>query len=84
LYLADRFVGGSAVGAGFWLLIAGHLLTAAAGVAAWRASRTGEEPERRRWRLLVPLLAVAASVGLLTAPVSAANGFLLARASFEG
>ncbi|WP_370970497.1 hypothetical protein [Amycolatopsis sp. cg9] len=84
LYLADRFVGGSAVGAGFWLLIAGHLLTAAAGVAAWRAGRTGEEPERRRWRLLVPLLAVAASVGLLTMPVFSTNGFLLARASFEG
>ncbi|MEU7784267.1 hypothetical protein [Amycolatopsis sp. NPDC049159] len=84
LYLADRFVGGSAVGAGFWLLVAGHLLTVAAGVAAWRASRSAEEPERRRWRLLVPLLAVTASVGLLTAPVSATNGFLLARSSFEG
>ncbi|WP_285482415.1 hypothetical protein [Amycolatopsis sp. NBRC 101858] len=84
LYLADRFVSGSAVGAGFWLLVGGELLTGAAGVAAWRAGRTYEEPERRRWRLLVPLLAVTASVGLLTAPVGSDNGFLLARAAFEG
>lgn len=84
LYLPDRFVGGSAVGAGFWLLLAGDLLTVAAGVAAWQANRQDDEPERRRWRLLVPLLAVAASVGLLTAPVGSDNGFLLARAAFEG
>ena len=85
LYLPDRFVSGSAVGAGFWLLIAAHLLTGAAGVAAWRANRDSDgEPERRRWRLLVPLLAVTASVGLLTAPVGSDNGFLLARAAFEG
>ncbi|MEU0794592.1 hypothetical protein ABZ342_31415 [Amycolatopsis sp. NPDC005961] len=84
LYLPDRFVGGSAVGAGFWLLLAGDLLTVGAGVAAWQANRQDDEPERRRWRLLVPLLAVAASVGLLTAPVGSDNGFLLARAAFEG
>jgi hypothetical protein len=84
LYLPDRFLGDSAVGGGFWLLLAGHLLTAAAGVLAWRATRTHEEPERRRWRLLVPLLAVTASVGLLTEPVRSGNGFLLARAAFEG
>ncbi|MFG1642259.1 hypothetical protein ACGFMK_18390 [Amycolatopsis sp. NPDC049252] len=85
LYLPDRFLGGSAVGAGFWLLVAGDVLTVAAGVLAWRAVRArDEEPERRRWRLLVPLLAVAASVGLLTAPVHSDNGFLLARAAFEG
>lgn len=84
LYLADRFVGGSAVGAGFWLLVAGHVLTGVAGLVAWRASRSPDEPERRRWRLLVPLLAVTASVGLLTAPVRSDNGFLLARAAFEG
>ncbi|MGW5716735.1 hypothetical protein ACWEVP_11285 [Amycolatopsis sp. NPDC003865] len=84
LYFPDRFVGGSAVGVGFWLLVAGHLLTAAAGVAAARANRSYEEPERRRWRLLAPLLAVTASVGLLTAPVRSDNGFLLARAAFEG
>ncbi|WIY03664.1 hypothetical protein QRX60_07360 [Amycolatopsis mongoliensis] len=84
LYLPDRFIGGSAVGAGFWLLVAGDLLTGVAGIAAWQAGRTDEEPERRRWRLLVPLLAVTASVGLLTAPVGSDNGFLLARAAFEG
>ncbi|MFJ1762043.1 hypothetical protein ACIOD2_17090 [Amycolatopsis sp. NPDC088138] len=85
LYLPDRFLGGSAVGAGFWLLVAGNVLTAGAGVLAWRAVRArDEEPERRRWRLLVPLLAVAASVGLLTAPVHSDNGFLLARSAFEG
>ncbi|WP_372672370.1 hypothetical protein [Amycolatopsis kentuckyensis] len=84
LYFPDRFIGGSAVGAGFWLLVAGHVLTAAAGIAAARASRNDDEPERRRWRLLAPLLAVTASVGLLTAPVSSDNGFLLARAAFEG
>jgi hypothetical protein len=85
LYLPDRFLGGSTVGAGFWLLVAGHVLTTAAGVLAWRAVRApDEEPEPRRWRLLVPLLAVTASVGLLTAPVRSDNGFLLARAAFEG
>ncbi|WP_244170040.1 hypothetical protein [Amycolatopsis tolypomycina] len=84
LYLPDRFLGSSAVGAGFWLLVAGHLLTGAAGVAAWRALRSHDEPERRRWRLLVPLLAVVAGAGLLTAPVHSGNGFLLARAAFEG
>lgn len=84
LYFPDHFISGSAVGAGFWLLVAGHLLTGAGGVAAWRASRNDDEPERRRWRLLVPLLAVTASVGLLTAPVGSDNGFLLARAAFEG
>jgi hypothetical protein len=84
LYFPDRFIGGSAVGGGFWLLVAGHVLTGAAGAAAWRAGRRDEEPERRRWRLLVPLLAVTASVGLLTAPVGSDNGFLLARAAFEG
>ncbi|MEV4149123.1 hypothetical protein AB0J40_36065 [Amycolatopsis sp. NPDC049691] len=84
LYFPAHFIGGSAVGAGFWLLVAGHLLTVAGGFAALRASRNDDEPERRRWRLLVPLLAVAASVGLLTAPVRSDNGFLLARAAFEG
>lgn len=84
LYFPDRFIGGSAVGAGFWLLVAGDVLTGAAGFAAWRAGQNNDEPERRRWRLLVPLLAVTASVGLLTAPVGSDNGFLLARAAFEG
>ncbi len=85
LYLPDRFVGGSAVGGGFWLLVAGDVLTGVAGVLAWRAVRVrDDEPERRRWRLLVPLLAVTASVGLLTAPVLSDNGFLLARSAFEG
>jgi hypothetical protein len=85
LYLPDRFVSGSAVGAGFWLLVGGDVLTGVAGVLAWRAVRArDEEPERRRWRLLVPLLAVTASVGLLTAPVLSDNGFLLARSAFEG
>jgi hypothetical protein len=84
LYLPDRFLGSSAVGAGFWLLVAGHVLTGVAGLLAWRALRSPEEPERRRWRLLVPLLAVVAGAGLLTAPVHSANGFLLARGAFEG
>ncbi len=84
LYLPDRFLGSSTVGAGFWLLVAGQVLTAAAGVLAWRALRSHDEPERRRWRLLVPLLAVVAGAGLLTAPVHSDNGFLLARAAFEG
>ncbi len=84
LYLPDRFLGSSAVGGGFWLLVAGHVLTAAAGLVAWRALRNHDEPERRRWRLLVPLLAVVAGAGLLTAPVHSDNGFLLARAAFEG
>lgn len=89
LYLPDRFVNGSAVGAGFWLLMAGHVLTAVAGLLAWRAVRaraaeTGEEPEQRRWRLLVPMLSVAAAVGLLAEPVQSDNGFLAARAAFEG
>ncbi|KDN18237.1 hypothetical protein [Amycolatopsis rifamycinica] len=84
LYLPDRFIGGSAVGAGFWLLVAGHVLTGAAGVVAWRALRSHDEPERRRWRLFVPLLAVVAGAGLLTAPVHSDNAFLLARTAFDG
>ena len=89
LYLADRFLSESATGPGFWLLLAGDVLGLVAGGLAWRAVRArdaevGAEPESRRWRLLVPLLAVVAGVGVLMAPVSSDTGFLLARAAFEG
>ncbi|GAA3538875.1 hypothetical protein GCM10022222_23070 [Amycolatopsis ultiminotia] len=89
LYLPDRLLDRSAVGAGFWLLIAGHLLTLAAGIVAARVARelnevTGSDPGRRRWRLVVPLLAVVAAVGLLMTPVLSDDPFLLARSAFEG
>ncbi|MFF0146757.1 hypothetical protein ATK36_2574 [Amycolatopsis sulphurea] len=89
LYLPDRLLDRSAVGAGFWLLVAGHVLTVAAGLVAARVARelnesAGSEPGQRRWRLVVPLLTVVAAVGLLMTPVLSDDPFLLARSAFEG
>ncbi|WIX79891.1 hypothetical protein QRX50_03560 [Amycolatopsis carbonis] len=89
LYLPDRLLDRSAVGAGFWLLVAGHVLTIAAGIAAGQVARqlnevAGDDGGRRRWRLVVPLLTIAAGVGLLMAPVISDNPFFPAHSAFEG
>ncbi|MEV8608918.1 hypothetical protein AB0383_13465 [Amycolatopsis sp. NPDC051373] len=89
LYLPDRLLDRSAVGAGFWLLLAGHVLTIAAGIAAGQVARqlnevAGDDGGRRRWRLVVPLLTIAAGVGLLMAPVISDNPFFPAHSAFEG
>lgn len=88
LYLPDRLLDRSGVGIGFWLLIAGHLLTLAAGIVAARVVRERNEiaggDDKRRWRLIIPLLAVVAAVGLLMTPVLSDDPFLLARSAFEG
>ncbi|MBB4686354.1 hypothetical protein [Amycolatopsis jiangsuensis] len=89
LYLPDRLLDRSAVGAGFWLLVAGHVLTLVAGIVAARVARelnevAGSDAGQRRWRLVVPLLAVVAAVGLLMTPVLSDDPFLLARSAFEG
>ncbi|WP_255638889.1 hypothetical protein [Amycolatopsis sp. DSM 110486] len=89
LYLPDRLLDRSAVGAGFWLLLAGHVLTIAAGIAAGQVARqlnevAGDDGGRRRWRLVVPLLTIAAGVGLLMAPVISDNPFFPAYSAFEG
>ncbi len=88
LYLPDRLLDRSGVGIGFWLLIAGHLLTLAAGIVAARVVLERNEiaggDDKRRWRLIIPLLAVVAAVGLLMTPVLSDDPFLLARSAFEG
>ncbi|GAB3379809.1 hypothetical protein [Amycolatopsis echigonensis] len=88
LYLPDRLLDRSGVGIGFWLLIAGHLLTLVAGIAAARVVRERNEidggDDKRRWRLIIPLLTVVAAVGLLMTPVLSDDPFLLARSAFEG
>ena len=88
LYLPDRLLDRSGVAAGFWLLAIGHLLTIAAGLRAARVVRelneVAGESGQRRWRLVVPLLAVVAAVGLLMSPVVSTDPYLLARSAFEG
>lgn len=89
LYLPDRLLDRSAVGAGFWLLLAGHALTIAAGIAAGQVARrlneiAGDDGGRRRWRLVVPLLTIAAGIGLLMVPVISDNPFFPAHSAFEG
>ncbi|MFE0310255.1 hypothetical protein [Amycolatopsis sp. NPDC058986] len=89
LYLPSRLLDRTAAGPGLWLLLAGDVLTLVALVPAARAARqraeiAGAVSGRRRWRLVVPLLAVAAAVGLLMAPVRSDDVYLLARSAFEG
>ncbi len=89
LYLPDRLLERTPVGSGLWLLVASHLLTLiagafAAGVARDQAEAAGGLDDRRRWRLLAPVLAVAAGAGLLFAPFGSGNAFLLAKNAFEG
>lgn len=89
LFLADRLLTLPPAGPGLWPLVAGHLLTLAAGVFAAGTARdeaelAGELDGRRRWRLLGPVLGVAAGVGLLLAPLGSGNAYLLAKNAFEG
>ncbi|WP_410650218.1 hypothetical protein [Amycolatopsis sp. cmx-4-54] len=89
LFLADRLLALPPAGPGLWPLVAGHLLTLAAGAFAAGAARdeaelAGELDGRRRWRLLGPVLGVAGGVGLLLAPFGSGNAYLLAKNAFEG
>ncbi|HWD06656.1 MAG TPA: hypothetical protein VG674_29870 [Amycolatopsis sp.] len=89
LFLPDRLLDRAAVGAGFWVLVAGHVVTIVAGLLAAGVARrvnevAGDDGARRRWRLVVPLLAVVSAVGLLMAPVASGNQFLPAYSAFEG
>lgn len=89
LFLADRLLALPPAGPGLWPLVAGHLLTLAAGAFAAGAARdeaelAGELDGRRRWRLLGPVLGVAGGVGLLLAPLGSGNAYLLAKNAFEG
>ncbi|MFI7118320.1 hypothetical protein [Amycolatopsis sp. NPDC049868] len=89
LFLADRLLAMPQAGPGLWPLVAGHLLTLAAGAFAAGTARdeaelAGELDGRRRWRLLGPVLGVAGGVGLLLAPFGSGNAYLLAKNAFEG
>ncbi|WP_216210329.1 hypothetical protein [Amycolatopsis aidingensis] len=89
LYL-PRTVASPPPAAGFWLLLAGHLAIGIAGALAVRVIRRRPElddglPEagRRRWLPLAVSIAVVASVGLLMAPFSSEDLYLLGRGAFE-
>ncbi|WP_460444058.1 hypothetical protein, partial [Amycolatopsis cihanbeyliensis] len=76
---------------GFWLLLAGHLAIGIAGILAVRVIRRRPElddglPEagRRRWLPLAVSMGVVASVGLLMAPFTSEDLYLLGRGAFEG
>ncbi|KZB82150.1 hypothetical protein [Amycolatopsis regifaucium] len=88
LFLADRLLAMPQAGLGLWALVAGHLLTLAAGVFAAGTARDESElagalDGQRRWRLLGPVLAVAGGIGLLLPPLSSGNAYLLAKNAFE-
>jgi hypothetical protein len=89
LFLADRLLALPPVGAGLWSLVAGHLLTLAAGAFAAGTARDESElagalDGQRRWRLLGPVLAVAGGLSLLLPPLGSGNAYLLAKNAFEG
>ncbi|WP_191257195.1 hypothetical protein [Amycolatopsis oliviviridis] len=89
LFLADRLLTLPPPGPGLWPLVAGHLLTLAAGAFAAGTARdeaelAGALDGRRRWRLLGPVLGVVGGVGLLLAPIGSGNAYLLAKNAFEG
>jgi hypothetical protein len=89
LYLPSA-LGNPGVGAGLVFLLAGHILTALAGVVAGRFVRAqaeavgGAHTGRRRWQLITPLLGIVAAIGLLMAPLQSGNAYLMARPAFEG
>lgn len=88
LYFPDRLLDRPPAGPGLWLLVVGHLLTLAAGAFAAGVARDQAEAagelDSRRWRLLAPVLAVAAGIALLFTPISSDTAFLLAKNAFEG
>lgn len=72
-------------GAGLWSLLAGHVVTVAAGVVAVRAIDSRPEPSSSG-RGLLPIGLVAAgvaAVGVLMSPFSGADAFLPVGSAFE-
>src|SRR5699024_299396 len=73
--------------AGSWLLLGGHLAALVAGALAVRGMRTGErgEPGAHRQGLLALVLCtgVLGGVGMLMAPFTADDSFLVARAAAD-
>ncbi len=89
LFLADRLLTLPPAGPGLWSLVAGHLLTLAAGAFAAGTARdeaelAGALDGHRRWRLLAPVFGVVGGIGLLLAPLGSGNAYLLAKNAFEG
>ncbi|SFQ24166.1 hypothetical protein SAMN05421810_105317 [Amycolatopsis arida] len=63
--------------AGLWLLLAGHLATAVAGLLALRVRDEQGEGQGSRWRLLaVVSVAVVGALGLLMAPFGSHDAYL--------
>ncbi|WP_228714095.1 class-II aminoacyl-tRNA synthetase family protein [Prauserella endophytica] len=90
LYLAKDLLLHTAA-TGLWLLLAGHVAMAVAGLLAFRAARAAEPDGadetagwRQRWLLVVVVAAVVAAIGLLMAPFGSTDVYLLARNAFEG
>jgi hypothetical protein len=77
-------------GTGLWFLLAGHLLTACAGVLAAQVVRAQAEssgqvqPGRRRWQLIAPGFAVLSAVGLLMVPMRSTSVYLQVLSPFDG
>ncbi|OZM74959.1 hypothetical protein CFN78_01795 [Amycolatopsis antarctica] len=77
-----------APGPGLWLLLAGHIAAMVAGVLAFRAlSRYAEaaaDADERRRPVLAVTVGLVAAIGLLTAPITSSDAYLLAQSAFEG
>ena len=77
-------------GAGLWFLVAGHLLTLAAGLLAMRFVRQQAEsagrgvPGRRRWQVIAPFAGVIGAIGLFMLPLRSQSVYLLAVSPFDG
>ncbi|MEU6640914.1 hypothetical protein ABZ863_00005 [Saccharomonospora sp. NPDC046836] len=93
LYLPADLLEHSAA-SGLWFLLGGQVAALVAGALAVRAYRLAEDRDdseedgavrwRQRWLLVVVVAAGIAAIGVLMAPFSSADVYLLARNAFEG
>jgi hypothetical protein len=89
LYLPST-LGSPGMGTGLVFLLAGHLLTAVAGLLAAGFMRAEAEaagrsqPGRRRWQVITPLIGIIAGISLLMTPLRSGTPYLLAGPAFEG